>query len=102
METQRTTFYVHKRPHVHDFLETVSCSCSFFSFHDSCIPTGPITPPRSQVAQWYDVVVFTAAVREYGDPLIDVLDGGKGIIKKRYFREVIARMPCNRMDVELM
>ncbi len=26
-ENQRSAFYVHKRPHVHDFLETVRCAC---------------------------------------------------------------------------
>eukprot|EP00128_Syssomonas_multiformis_P001079 Colp12_sorted_trinity150504_noHs@25003 len=54
-------FYVCKRPHVDYFL--------------------------SKVAEWYTVIVFTASLREYADPVIDMLDQGKGLISKRYFRE---------------
>lgn len=41
----------------------------------------------AQVAEWYSVVVFTASVREYADPVIDWLDAGRGLFQGRLFRE---------------
>ena len=55
-----TSFFVRKRPHVNAFLRIVS--------------------------NWYRVVVFTASLRRYADPLIDALDRD-GVVKERYFRE---------------
>ncbi|KAA8497953.1 CTD nuclear envelope phosphatase 1A [Porphyridium purpureum] len=55
-----SSFFIQKRPHVHTFLR--------------------------MVANWYRVVVFTASLRRYADPLIDALDDG-GVIQERYFRE---------------
>ena len=40
-----------------------------------------------KVASWYTVVVFTASVQEYADPVIDWLDQGRGLISARLFRE---------------
>jgi Dullard-like phosphatase family protein len=60
IDTMPCTFYVIKRPHVDAFLK--------------------------KVAEWYDVVIFTASMRQYADPLIDQLDT-KGIVKGRLFRE---------------
>jgi len=54
------TFYVIKRPHVDVFLK--------------------------KVAEWYDVVIFTASMKQYADPLIDQLDT-KRLVKDRLFRE---------------
>lgn len=54
-------YHVYKRPHVETFLR--------------------------QVAAWYHVVVFTASVQEYADPVIDWLDQGRGLISGRLFRE---------------
>ncbi|KXS09491.1 hypothetical protein M427DRAFT_64007 [Gonapodya prolifera JEL478] len=54
-------YYVYKRPHVDLFLRTV--------------------------AQWYRVVIFTASMPEYAEPVIDHLDPGGGIVSGRYFRE---------------
>jgi len=53
-------FYVIKRPHVDAFLK--------------------------KVAEWYDVIIFTASMQQYADPLIDQLDT-KRVVKKRLFRE---------------
>lgn len=53
-------FYVIKRPHVDTFLR--------------------------KVAEWYDVVIFTASMQQYADPLIDQLDTTR-IVKGRLFRE---------------
>ena len=40
-----------------------------------------------KVASWYQVVIFTASVQEYADPVIDWLDGGRGLISRRLFRD---------------
>lgn len=60
IDTAPCTFYVIKRPHVDTFLK--------------------------KVAEWYDVVIFTASMRQYADPLIDQLDP-KRLVKGRLFRE---------------
>jgi len=54
------TFYVIKRPHVDLFLK--------------------------KVAEWFDLVIFTASMQQYADPLIDQLDTNK-LVKGRLFRE---------------
>ncbi|KNZ51758.1 hypothetical protein VP01_3821g2 [Puccinia sorghi] len=55
-------YHVYKRPWVDFFLKTVS--------------------------SWYTVVIFTASMKEYADPVIDWLDQGRGLIEGRLFREV--------------
>lgn len=55
-----TVFYVSKRPYLDVFLRTV--------------------------AQWYDIVIFTASLQKYGDPLITVLDTDN-VVKRRIFRQ---------------
>mgnify|MGYP002721968781 FL=1 len=40
-----------------------------------------------KVASWYHVVIFTASMKEYADPVIDWLDGGQGLISGRLFRD---------------
>ncbi|KAJ2615287.1 Nuclear envelope morphology protein 1 [Coemansia sp. RSA 1365] len=54
-------YYVYKRPHVDYFLRKVS--------------------------EWYTVVVFTASLAEYADPVIDLLDTQGKFISGRYFRD---------------
>jgi len=54
-------FYVHKRPHVDFFLDTIS--------------------------QWYDLVVFTASMEVYGSAVADKLDRNTGMLKRRYYRQ---------------
>ncbi|CAI2343106.1 unnamed protein product [Caenorhabditis sp. 36 PRJEB53466] len=54
-------FSVHERPHVDYFLSVVS--------------------------QWYELVVFTASMEVYGSSVADRLDRGRGILKRRYFRQ---------------
>ncbi|CAI5441843.1 unnamed protein product [Caenorhabditis angaria] len=54
-------FSVHERPHVDLFLSVVS--------------------------QWYELVVFTASMEVYGTCVADKLDRGRGILKRRYFRQ---------------
>ena len=41
-----------------------------------------------QVSKWYTLVIFTASMQEYADPVIDWLDAGRGILARRFFREV--------------
>lgn len=53
-------FYVSKRPHVEHFIRTV--------------------------AQWYELIVFTASLSQYADPVINTLDPF-GHIGRRYFRD---------------
>lgn len=40
-----------------------------------------------KVSTWYQVVIFTASVQEYGDPVIDWLDQGRGLIAGRLYRD---------------
>ncbi|MFH4978374.1 hypothetical protein AB6A40_005083 [Gnathostoma spinigerum] len=54
-------FFVHCRPHVDYFLSVVS--------------------------QWFDLVIFTASMEVYGSSVADKLDNGKGILRRRYFRQ---------------
>lgn len=62
--TQVSSFYyVAKRPHCNDFLQAV--------------------------LQWYDVAIFTASVKEYADPIIDLLERDLGLhqaFKRRFYR----------------
>jgi len=61
MGGRRTLYHVHKRPFADYFLRKVS--------------------------GWYTLVIFTASMQEYADPVIDWLDAGRGIIARRLFRE---------------
>lgn len=78
LDNQQICYYVYKRPHVDLFLQKVS--------------------------EWFHVVVFTASVPEYADPVIgilfdfvaslliflislDWLDSTRTVIQKRYFRD---------------
>lgn len=58
-----TLYHVYKRPFVDFFLRTVS--------------------------GWYTLVIFTASMKEYADPVIDWLDAGRGILAQRLFRDVL-------------
>ncbi|KAI9771376.1 MAG: Nuclear envelope morphology protein 1 [Geoglossum simile] len=54
-------YYVHKRPHCDDFLR--------------------------KVCKWYNLVVFTASVQEYADPVIDWLEQDRKFFRGRYYRQ---------------
>ena len=54
-------YYVHKRPHCDDFLR--------------------------KVCKWYNLVVFTASVQEYADPVIDWLEQERQYFSSRYYRQ---------------
>ncbi|EGN93088.1 hypothetical protein SERLA73DRAFT_190267, partial [Serpula lacrymans var. lacrymans S7.3] len=53
-----TLYHVYKRPFVDYFLRKVSA--------------------------WYTLVIFTASMQEYADPVIDWLDAGRGILARRF------------------
>ena len=54
-------YYVHKRPHCDDFLRRVS--------------------------KWYNLVIFTASVQEYADPVIDWLEAERKFFSGRLYRQ---------------
>ena len=54
-------YYVHERPGCHEFLRKVS--------------------------KWYNLVVFTASVQEYADPVIDWLERERRYFGGRYYRQ---------------
>lgn len=54
-------FRVFKRPHVDLFLDVVS--------------------------QWYDLVIYTASMEEYASIVVDRLDNGRGILRRRFYRQ---------------
>ena len=54
-------YYVHKRPHCDEFLR--------------------------KVCKWYKVVIFTASVQEYADPVVDWLEQEKKYFSGRYYRQ---------------
>ncbi|KII94818.1 hypothetical protein PLICRDRAFT_192906 [Plicaturopsis crispa FD-325 SS-3] len=62
-----TLYHVYKRPFVDYFLRKVS--------------------------GWYTLVIFTASMQEYADPVIDWLDAGRGILARRLFRESCTQLP---------
>ena len=39
------------------------------------------------MSKWYDLVVFTASMEIYGAAVADKLDSGRGILKRRYYRQ---------------
>ncbi len=54
-------YYVHKRPYCDEFLR--------------------------KVCNWYKLVVFTASVQEYADPVIDWLEQERSFFAGRYYRQ---------------
>ncbi|KAF8627183.1 hypothetical protein AX15_004501 [Amanita polypyramis BW_CC] len=67
LQGKSTLYHVYKRPFVDFFLRTVS--------------------------SWYTLVIFTASMEEYADPVIDWLDAGRGILAHRFFRDSCTQLP---------
>ncbi|RKP09677.1 NLI interacting factor, partial [Thamnocephalis sphaerospora] len=61
MEGHAQLYFISKRPHTDYFL--------------------------SKVSQWYELVIFTASLPEYADPVIDWLDPDRCYFKQRLFRD---------------
>ncbi len=74
-----------KRPHVDRFLRTVRRSLARTSNSHSPVLFSPRFGAAPQVSKWYHVIIFTASVRQYGDPVINMLDP-TGLVKERLFR----------------
>lgn len=70
-------YYVHKRPHCDDFLRRVSHSSDCVVFMIDGM----------QVCKWYNLVIFTASVQEYADPVIDYLEQERKFFSGRYYRQ---------------
>jgi CTD nuclear envelope phosphatase 1 len=74
-------YYVHKRPHCDDFLRRVSFQLS----------RGPRLMSNDtdsiQICKWYNLVIFTASVQEYADPVIDWLEQERKFFSGRYYRQ---------------
>ncbi|CDR43638.1 CYFA0S12e02784g1_1 [Cyberlindnera fabianii] len=56
-----TLYYVQKRPYCDMFLK--------------------------QVSKWFNLIIFTASVKEYADPVIDLLETEKKYFSQRYYRD---------------
>ncbi|KAH9892404.1 NLI interacting factor-like phosphatase-domain-containing protein [Xylariomycetidae sp. FL2044] len=54
-------YYVHKRPHCDEFLR--------------------------KICKWFNLVVFTASVQEYADPVIDWLESERKFFTGRFYRQ---------------
>ncbi|KAL9097258.1 MAG: hypothetical protein Q9165_000685 [Trypethelium subeluteriae] len=63
-------YYVHKRPHCDEFLRKEQMLTKAF-----------------QVCKWYNLIVFTASVQEYADPVIDWLEQERKYFSGRYYRQ---------------
>ncbi len=79
-------FYVYKRPHVDYFLNVVSKAFSNISEAKNFILSSFFI---AKVSQWYDLVVFTASMEIYGAAVADKLDNRRGILARRYYRQVM-------------
>ena len=86
IERHPVRFYVYKRPHVDYFLNVVSKFKVYPVFANPISFTGN----SFQVSQWYDLVVFTASMEIYGAAVADKLDNNRGILSRRYYRQVYA------------
>lgn len=45
------------------------------------------------MSNWYNLVIYTASLREYADPVIDLIDDGRRYFKKRLFRNSCTHTP---------
>lgn len=45
------------------------------------------TDAANQVCKWFNLVVFTASVQEYADPVIDWLESERKFFSARYYRQ---------------
>ena len=54
-------YFVHKRPHMDYFIRVIS--------------------------NWYNLVIFTASLEQYANPVVSWIDNGEGIFSRRLFRQ---------------
>lgn len=43
---------------------------------------------HSQAHKYFEIVIFTAGVQDYADPLIDLIDPNR-LISRRHYRDVV-------------
>lgn len=46
-----------------------------------------VSDASDQVSKWYNLIVFTASVQEYADPVIDWLELERKYFSARYYRQ---------------
>lgn len=51
------------------------------------IPCFDVLTGHLKVCKWYNLVVFTASVQEYADPVIDWLESERKFFSARYYRQ---------------
>lgn len=99
LDGRSTVYTVYKRPWVDFFLRKVSERANERK------PSGEMWRGEIaddlcvQVSTWYTVIIFTASLPEYADPVIDWLDGGDGgggMVGGRLFRSVSALFSRSR------
>lgn len=76
-------YYVHKRPHCDEFLRKVRILPYLCYLTHNRTLTSNVT----QVQKWYKLVIFTASVQEYADPVIDWLELERPYFEGRYYRQ---------------
>ena len=69
-------------------LKRIKCfdKCSTFKFLLQFI-TMYVNVLNPQVAQWFELVVFTASMEIYGQAVADKLDSNQGMLNRRYYRQ---------------
>lgn len=94
LDGRSTVYTVYKRPWVDFFLRKVGPGDP--SHSSPCQQEYSPVPFHEKVSSWYTVVIFTASLPEYADPVIDWLDGGDGrggMVGARLFRSVSRAAP---------
>lgn len=72
-------YYVHKRPNCDEFLRKVCTTL--------ILVTRETKHRYPKVSKWYNLVVFTASVQEYADPVTDWLELERSYFSGRYYRQ---------------
>ena len=54
-----------------------------------------------QVSKWYNLVVYTAGDEEYATKILDFLDNGRGILNRRFFKQVFQHC-CKKLLLLVM
>lgn len=82
-QTVPILYYVHERPHCHEFLRKVRGCCTMMLAH-----LGQRADRwQLQVCKWYNLIAFTASVQEYADPVVDWLERERPYFSGRYYRQ---------------
>ncbi|CAO3637956.1 unnamed protein product [Cunninghamella echinulata] len=85
-----------------DFNETLVHSVWLGSQEANITVNPSIKRKQIEISQWYKVVIFTASMSEYADPVIDWLDQDQTMVSHRYFRQsCVARDGNYLKDISL-